>query len=59
MHKQQELVSSIELEGNPTIVTRKQDIIPGRTLAMMNVRSTVNYYHTGKMYDVQVNPFSK
>ena len=54
--KQQELVSSIELEGNPTLVTRKQVTILGRTLAVMHVRSTVNCYHTGKMYDVQVNP---
>ena len=48
--KQQELVSSIELEGNPTLVTRKHVTIPGRTLAMMNVRSKVNCYHTEKMY---------
>ena len=54
--KQQELVSSIELESNPALLTRTQVTIPGRTLAVMNVRSTANCYHTAKMYDVQVNP---
>ena len=33
-----------------------QTIIPGRTLAILNVKSTVNCFHTWKLYDVQVNP---
>ena len=50
------MVSSIELESNPTLVTRTQTIIPGRTLAVLNVMSTVNCLHTWKLYEVQVNP---
>ena len=33
-----------------------QTIIPGRTLAVLNIKTTVNCLHTGKLYDVQVNP---
>ena len=54
--EQQELVFLIELESNPALITRKQVIIPTRTLAVLNVRSTVNCYHTGKLYDIWVNP---
>ena len=50
------MVSSIKLESNPTLVTRTQTIIPCRTLAILNVKSTVNCLHTGKLYDVRVNP---
>ena len=50
------MVSSIELESNPTLVTRTQIRIPGRTLAILNVNSTVNFLHTGKLYDVWANP---
>ena len=49
-------MSSIELKSNPTLVTRSQTIIPSRTLAVLNVKSTVNCLHTGKLHDVQVNP---
>ena len=55
-HRQQELISSIELEGTPILVIKSQVKIPGRTLGVINVRSTVNCYHTGKMYDIQTNP---
>ena len=50
--RQQELVSSIELESNPTLVARNHTIIPGRTLVVLNVKSRVNCLHTGKLYDV-------
>ena len=33
-----------------------QTIILGRTLAVLNVKIKVNCLHTGKLYDVQVNP---
>ena len=54
--RHQELVSAVEMQGSPTLVSSKWMRIPGRTLAVLNVQSNVKEIDTGQIYDVQVNP---
>ena len=54
--RHQELVSAVEMQGSPTLVSSKWMRIPGRTLAVLNVQSNVKEIDTRQIYNVQVNP---
>ena len=47
--RHQELVSAVEMQGSPMLVSSKQMRIPGRTLAVLNVQSNVKEIDTGQI----------
>ena len=52
---QEELITSIKVDDDPKVVLHRACTIPGRSLAILNMRSTVNQQHEGRVYDVQVD----
>ena len=51
----EELITSIDTKNNPRVMLRRSCTIPGRYLAVLNVWSTTDKQHEGRVYDVQVD----
>ena len=55
-HKQEELIATVDLQDDLTLSLKSGIYIPGRTVAVLNVNSSVHRYNIGQFYNVRANP---
>ena len=54
-HKQEELVATVDSQDNLTLTLKSGICIPGRTVAVLNVNSSVHQNDIGQFYNVRAN----
>ena len=54
-HKQEELVATVDLQDELTLSLKSGIHIPGRTVAVLNVNSSVHQNDIGQFYNVRAN----
>ena len=54
-YKQQELIATLETQDELTLSLKSRVYIPGRTVAVLNVDSSVQQYDVGQVYNVRAN----
>ena len=54
-YKQEELVATIDSQGDKTLTLKSGVYIPGRTVAILNVNSSVHQNDIGHFYNVRAN----
>ena len=54
-YKQQELIAVLETQEELTLSLKSRVYIPGRTVAVLNVGSSVQQYNVGQVYNVRAN----
>ena len=51
--QQEEMVATIDITNNPQLKTSTKVLLPGRTLAVIQVKSELTPEQTGQIYEVQ------
>ena len=54
-YKQEELIATLETQDELTLSLKSGVYIPGRTVAVLNVDSSVQQYDVGQVYNVRAN----
>ena len=54
-HKQEELVATVDLQDELTLSLKSGIHIPGRTVAVLNVNSSIHQNYIGQFYNVRAN----
>ena len=54
-YKQEELIATVEVQDELTLSLKSGVYIPGRTVAVLNVDSSVQQYDFGQVYNVRAN----
>ena len=54
-YKQEELIATLETQDELTLSLKSGVYIPGRTVAVLNVDSSVQQYNIGQVYNVKAN----
>ena len=56
-HKEEELIATVDLQDELTLSLKSGAYIPGRTVAVLNVDSSVQKCDIGQLYNVRANTF--
>ena len=54
-HKQEELIATVEAQDKLTLSLKSGVCIPGRMVAVLNVKSSIQQYDVGQVYNVRAN----
>ena len=54
-HKEEELIATVDIQDKLTLTLKRGVFIPGRTVAILNVDSSVKKCDTGQLYNVRAN----
>ena len=54
-HKQEELIATVEAQDELTLSLKSRVYIPGRTVAVLNVNSSIQQCDVGQVYNIRAN----